>query len=79
MLPAFVGLVALVWLVYQLVDNPFLTVISSLDTYLLVFVVLGLVLHGTPRALPRRHHQGRARRPPACWCSTRCTPRWRPC
>jgi short-chain fatty acids transporter len=48
-LPAFVGLLALLWLVYQLADNPFLTVISSLDTYLLVFVVLGLVLHGTPR------------------------------
>ncbi len=48
-LPLFVGLLSLLWLVYQFVDNPFLTVISSLDTYLLVFVVLGLVLHGTPR------------------------------
>ncbi len=48
-LPAFVGLVAAVWLVYELVDNPFLSVISNLNTYLLVFVVLGLVLHGTPR------------------------------
>ncbi len=49
-LPAAVGLLTLVWLVYQFVDNPVLTVVSSLDTYLLVFVVLGLVLHGTPRA-----------------------------
>jgi short-chain fatty acids transporter len=49
-LPMMVGLVALLWLVFQFLDNPFLTVISSLDTYLLVFVVLGLVLHGTPRA-----------------------------
>lgn len=49
LLPALVGAVALLWLVLQLVDNPFLTVISSLDTYLLVFLVLGLVLHGTPR------------------------------
>jgi len=48
-LPAFVGLLTLLWLVYQFVDSPFLTVISSLDTYLLVFVILGLVLHGTPR------------------------------
>ncbi|SDR80639.1 short-chain fatty acids transporter [Nocardioides scoriae] len=48
-LPMIVGLIALLWLVFQLVDNPFLTVISSLNTYLLVFVILGLVLHGTPR------------------------------
>ncbi|MCW2848647.1 MAG: short-chain fatty acid transporter [Marmoricola sp.] len=48
-LPAFVGLISLLWLVFQFVDLPFLKVISSLDTYLLVFVVLGLVLHGTPR------------------------------
>jgi short-chain fatty acids transporter len=49
-LPGLVGLVALVWLVLQFVDLPFLTVISTLNTYLLVFVILGLVLHGTPRA-----------------------------
>jgi short-chain fatty acids transporter len=48
-LPIYLGLVALIWLVYQFIELPFLTVISSLDTYLLVFVVLGLVLHGTPR------------------------------
>ena len=48
-LPAFVGVITLLWLIFQFVDLPFLTVISSLDTYLLVFVVLGLVLHKTPR------------------------------
>ncbi len=48
-LPMVVGAIALVWLIFQFVDNPFLTVISSLDTYLLVFLILGLVLHGTPR------------------------------
>ena len=48
-LPTFLGLLSLLWLVYQFIDLPFLTVISSLDTYLLVFVVLGLVLHKTPR------------------------------
>jgi short-chain fatty acids transporter len=48
-LPIYVGLLSLLWLIYQFIDLPFLTVISSLDTYLLVFVVLGLVLHGTPR------------------------------
>ncbi len=48
-LPTFVGVLTLLWLIYQFIDHPFLTVISSLDTYLLVFVVLGLVLHGTPR------------------------------
>ncbi|MET0999683.1 MAG: TIGR00366 family protein [Marmoricola sp.] len=49
-LPIYVGLLSLLWLIYQFIDLPFLTVISSLDTYLLVFVVLGLVLHGTPRS-----------------------------
>ena len=49
-LPGLVGLLALVWLVLQFLDLPFLTVISTLNTYLLVFVILGLVLHGTPRA-----------------------------
>lgn len=49
-LPMMVGALSLLWLVYQFVDNPFLTVLSTLNTYLLVFVILGLVLHGTPRA-----------------------------
>jgi short-chain fatty acids transporter len=48
-LPMFVGVLTLVWLFYQFIDKPLLAVISSLDTYLLVFVLLGLVLHGTPR------------------------------
>ncbi len=49
-LPMVIGAIALLWLVLEFVDNPFLTVISSLNTYLLVFLVLGLVLHGTPRS-----------------------------
>lgn len=49
-LPAFLGLLTLGWLVWQLIDLPVLTVVSSLNGYLLVFLVLGLVLHGTPRA-----------------------------
>jgi short-chain fatty acids transporter len=48
-LPALVGLLTLGWLVVQLVDLPFLSVVSNLNAYLLVFLVLGLVLHGTPR------------------------------
>lgn len=49
-LPAIVGLVTLAWLVFQFIDLPFLTVISSLNGYLMVFLVLGMVLHGTPRS-----------------------------
>lgn len=49
-LPVVIGLLTLGWLVFQFVDLPFLTVISSLNGYLMVFLVLGLVLHGTPRA-----------------------------
>ena len=37
------------WLVSQLLTKPFLSVVSSLNGYLLVFLILGLVLHGTPR------------------------------
>ena len=49
-LPVFLGLLTLLWLIWQFIDKALLAVISSLDTYLLVFVVLGLVLHGSPRA-----------------------------
>jgi short-chain fatty acids transporter len=48
-LPAILGLMTLGWLVAQFLTKPFLTVISSLNGYLLVFLVLGLVLHKTPR------------------------------
>jgi short-chain fatty acids transporter len=37
------------WLISQLLTKPVLSVVSSLNGYLLVFLVLGLVLHGTPR------------------------------
>ena len=49
-LPALIGLLTLGWLVVQLATQPFLSVVSSLNGYLMVFLVLGLVLHGTPRA-----------------------------
>ncbi|UKA63136.1 short-chain fatty acid transporter [Arthrobacter sp. FW306-04-A] len=48
-LPMLVGVLALGWLVSQLLTLPILSVVSSLNGYLLVFLVLGLVLHGTPR------------------------------
>ncbi|NUP73762.1 MAG: short-chain fatty acid transporter [Sinomonas sp.] len=48
-LPVLAGLLALGWLVSQLLTLPILSVVSSLNGYLLVFLVLGLVLHGTPR------------------------------
>src|SRR6478609_7229214 len=48
-LPILIGLLTLGWLVQQLATLPFLTVISSLNGYLMVFLILGLVLHGTPR------------------------------
>lgn len=48
-LPILLGLLTLVWLVLQFVNLPFLSVVSSLNAYLFVFLMLGLVLHGTPR------------------------------
>ena len=48
-LPILAGLLTLGWLVSQFLTKPFLTVVSSLNGYLLVFLILGLVLHGTPR------------------------------
>ena len=48
-LPILAGLMTLGWLVSQFTTLPVLTVVSSLNGYLLVFLMLGLVLHGTPR------------------------------
>ncbi|WP_072801716.1 short-chain fatty acid transporter [Rhodococcoides yunnanense] len=48
-LPLLIGAMTLGWLVSQLLTLPVLKVVSSLNGYLLVFLVLGLVLHGTPR------------------------------
>ena len=48
-LPVVAGLMTLGWLISQLFTKPVLTVVSSLNGYLLVFLILGLVLHGTPR------------------------------
>ena len=49
-LPALVGLLASGWLVLQFATLPVLSVLSNLNGYLLVFLVLGLMLHGTPRS-----------------------------
>ncbi len=48
-LPILIALLTLGWLVSQFVTSPVLSVVSSLNGYLLVFLMLGLVLHGTPR------------------------------
>jgi len=48
-LPILAGVLTLGWLVSQFLTKPFLSVVSSLNGYLLVFLILGLVLHGTPR------------------------------
>src|SRR6476661_6076680 len=48
-LPILAGILTLGWLVSQFLTKPFLTVVSSLNGYLLVFLILGLVLHRTPR------------------------------
>ncbi|WP_433683942.1 short-chain fatty acid transporter [Nocardia sp. CA-119907] len=48
-LPILAGLLTAGWLISQLVTKPVLTVVSSLNGYLLIFLMLGLVLHGTPR------------------------------
>ncbi|XTR51933.1 short-chain fatty acid transporter [Pseudarthrobacter sp. So.54] len=48
-LPILAGILTLGWLISQFLTKPFLTVVSSLNGYLLVFLILGLVLHGTPR------------------------------
>lgn len=48
-LPILAVLMTAGWLISQLTSKPVLTVVSSLNGYLLVFLMLGLVLHGTPR------------------------------
>ncbi|MEV4126980.1 TIGR00366 family protein [Nocardia sp. NPDC049707] len=48
-LPILAILMTAGWLISQLTSKPVLTVVSSLNGYLLVFLMLGLVLHGTPR------------------------------
>ncbi len=48
-LPVLLGVLTLGWLVNEIVSKSVIKVVSSLNGYLLVFLVLGLVLHGTPR------------------------------
>lgn len=49
-LPIIIGVIALLWLIGQFLQKTPVQVASSLNTYLLVFLILGLVLHGTPRS-----------------------------
>ncbi|QLY33348.1 short-chain fatty acid transporter [Nocardia huaxiensis] len=48
-LPMLVLLMTAGWLISQLSSRPVLAIISSLNCYLLVSLMLGLALHGTPR------------------------------
>jgi short-chain fatty acids transporter len=48
-IPLAIGAMTAIWLVNEFVVKSFISVASSLNSYLLVFFVLGLVLHGTPR------------------------------
>lgn len=48
-LPAIIGVLTLGWIIYQFATKPIVTVFSNLNGYLMVFLVLGLVLHGTSR------------------------------
>ena len=48
-LPLLAGLMTLGWLVSQFLTKPILEVVSNLNGYLLIFLMLGLLLHGTPR------------------------------
>lgn len=44
-----VGVLTLGWVIYQFATKSVVQVLSNLNGYLMVFLVLGLVLHGTPR------------------------------
>ncbi|WP_067814933.1 TIGR00366 family protein [Nocardia inohanensis] len=48
-LPILAVLLTAGWLISQLISKPVLTVVSSLNCYLLVSLMLGLALHGTPK------------------------------
>ena len=48
-LPVLAGLMTLGWLVSQFLTKPILAVVGDLNGYLLIFLMLGLLLHGTPR------------------------------
>ncbi|WP_040157832.1 short-chain fatty acid transporter [Mobilicoccus massiliensis] len=52
-LPMILGVLTLGWIVLQFATKPFLSVMSSLNGYLFVFLMLGLVLHGTPARFMR--------------------------
>ncbi|WP_460769565.1 short-chain fatty acid transporter [Mariniluteicoccus flavus] len=48
-LPIALGLLTLGWIIFQFSTKPVVAVLSNLNGYLMVFMILGLVLHGTPR------------------------------
>ncbi|GAB3622735.1 TIGR00366 family protein [Mariniluteicoccus endophyticus] len=48
-LPIGLGILTLGWVIYQFSTKPVVTVLSNLNGYLMVFMILGLCLHGTPR------------------------------
>lgn len=48
-LPILMGVLTLGWLFQEFATKPAIKVVSSLNGYLMVFLILGLVLHGTPR------------------------------
>lgn len=48
-LPVCLGLLTLGWVIYQFATKTVVQVLSNLNGYLMVFMILGLVLHGTPR------------------------------
>lgn len=49
-LPMILGVLTVGWVLLQFSTKPVVAVVSSLNGYLFVFLMLGLVLHGTPRA-----------------------------
>lgn len=48
-LPILIGVITLIWIVREFFEKSPIAIASSLNTYLTVFLILGLVLHGTPR------------------------------
>lgn len=48
-LSVLIGILTLGWVIYQFATKTVVQVLSNLNGYLMVFLVLGLLLHGTPR------------------------------
>ena len=54
------------WLVQEFASKGAIVAISNLNTYNLLFLMLGLLLHWRPQRVPRRGREKRCRRRPAC-------------